>query len=69
MLVGRAGRIACVEVKLSTAPTLTKGFYTAHADFGPEIALVVAPVAESYSLGGAVEVVNLDAAIERLRDW
>lgn len=69
VLVGRAGRIACVEVKRSSAPKLTKGFYTAREDLGPELTLVVALVDEAYSLGDGVEVVDLSDAIERLRDW
>ena len=69
VLVGRAGRIACLEVKRSSAPTLTKGFHHARADLGPSMTLVVAPVGEAYALGDGVEAVGVAEAIERLRGW
>ena len=69
VLLGRRGRMACVEVKLSSAPSVTKGFHHARTDLGPEITLVVAPVAEPYGIGAGVQVLGLDAALETLADW
>ena len=69
VLEGRRGRLAVVEVKRSSAPKLSRGFYNARTDLGPELSLVVAPVSESYSLGDGVEVVSLGMAQELLEGW
>ena len=69
VIVGRRGRVACVEVKLSSAPVLTKGFYNAQGDVGPERTFVVAPVQERYARKGGIEVLSLGEALEELEGW
>lgn len=57
LVVERAnGRIG-FEIKLSTAPTVTRGFWNACADLGLARAYVVAPVSEPYPLAANVEVI------------
>lgn len=69
VLVGRRGRIAAVEVKLSSSPTLARGFHTAREDLGPELTIVVANVTERYGLGNGVEAMDLSSALDVLADW
>jgi predicted AAA+ superfamily ATPase len=58
-LVGEvAGKRIGFEIKLSTAPTVTKGFWNACEDLGVSRAYVVAPVLESYPLAENVEVIS-----------
>jgi hypothetical protein len=51
-----------VEVKRSSAPTVSKGFYLAAADVGASRKVLVAPVAEAYPLRDGIEVMNPLAA-------
>ena len=69
ILVGRRGRIAAVEIKLSSSPVLARGFHTAREDLGPEVTIVVANVTERYGLGNGVEAMDLNAALAVLEGW
>ncbi len=46
------------EIKLSSAPKPTRGFYSACDDLGVARAYVVAPVDEPYPLSASVEVIG-----------
>lgn len=46
------------EIKLSSAPTVTRGFWNACEDLGLARAYVVAPVLEAYPLAANVEVIS-----------
>lgn len=54
----RNGQTWVVEVKRSSAPTVSKGFYLAAADVGATHKLLVAPVAEAYPMREGIEVMN-----------
>jgi uncharacterized protein len=60
-LVVEAGttRVA-IEIKFSSAPTVTKGFWVALEDLGVQQAYVVAPVREGWPLAKNVEVVPIE---------
>ena len=58
----RNGQTWVVEVKRSSAPTVSKGFYLAAADVGATRKLLVAPVPEAYPMRDGVEVMNPLAA-------
>ena len=61
------GRLWAVEVKRSSAPKPSRGFYTACADLAPEAAWVVYPGTEAFPVGqGAMAVGVIDLA-KRLR--
>ncbi|EQD81171.1 AAA family ATPase [mine drainage metagenome] len=45
------------EIKLSSAPLLTKGFWSALSDLKPEKTFVIAPVSSAYPLAHGVEVI------------
>lgn len=57
LVVEHAGRRTGFEIKLSTAPTLARGFWNACEDLGVARAYVVAPVLEPYPLAENVEVI------------
>lgn len=54
----RSGQTWVVEIKRSSAPTVSKGFYTATEDVGAVRKLLVAPVEQPYPMKDAVEVMN-----------
>ena len=54
----RNGDTWIVEIKRSSAPTVSKGFYSAAIDLGATRKWVVAPVAESYPMRDGIEVHN-----------
>ena len=68
-MVEQADRRIGVEVKLSTAPKVSRGFWQACEDLGLANAYVVAPVLEAYPLAANVEVISplmLDAVMRYL---
>jgi predicted AAA+ superfamily ATPase len=52
-----------VEVKRSSAPTVSRGFYQAATDLGAVRKLLVAPVAQPFPLKDGIEVVDVMTAI------
>lgn len=67
LVIEAGGRRIGVEAKLSSAPTVTRGFWQACEDLGVSVAWVVAPVREGWEIGDRVRVVSpLEMAVE---DW
>ena len=66
MLQLRNGQTWVVEVKRSSAPTVSKGFYLAAADVEATRKLLVAPVTEAYPMREGIEVMNPLAAASML---
>lgn len=58
LVVEHAGRRIGYEIKLSSAPKPTRGYWSACEDLGVTQAYVVAPVSEAYPLAANVEVVS-----------
>lgn len=58
----RNGQTWIAEIKRSSAPTVSRGFFTAAADLGAVRKLLVAPVGESYSMKDGLDVMNPRAA-------
>ena len=54
----RSSKKIGVEIKFSTAPKLTKGFWQACEDVGVAHAYVVAPVREGWALATDVDVIS-----------
>lgn len=54
----RGGQTWVVEIKRSSAPTVSKGYYLAASDVGATRKLLVAPVGRPYSMKEGVEVMN-----------
>lgn len=62
----RSGETWVVEIKRSSAPTVSKGFYLAASDVGATRKLLVAPVATAYPMREGIEVLNPMAAARLL---
>jgi uncharacterized protein len=58
LVVDKADRRFAFEIKLSTAPSMSKGFWLAQADIKPEHTFVVAPVSSSYPIGANTTVIG-----------
>jgi predicted AAA+ superfamily ATPase len=56
-----------IEIKRSSAPTLSRGFYQAATDVGVARKLLVAPVEHSYPTKEGVEVVDVMTAVGLVR--
>lgn len=59
LVVETGGQRIAIEIKFSSAPTVSKGFWVALEDLGADQAFVVAPVREGWPLARHVEVVPL----------
>jgi uncharacterized protein len=55
----KPGVVWAIEVKRSSAPTLSRGFHTAAADVGADEKFVVYPGEEAFSLGNGVQALPL----------
>lgn len=54
----RGGQTWIIEIKRSSAPTVSKGFYAAAIDLGAVRKLLVAPVEQAYPLRDGIEVMS-----------
>ena len=61
------GELWAVEVKRSTAPKVSKGFYHACEDLRPKRKLVVHAGSERFPLGNGIEAVSLPAVVAEAR--
>lgn len=68
VLSWRHGETWVVEIKRSSAPTVSKGFHLAAADVGATRKLLVAPVAAPYPMRDGIEVMNPLSAAARVAD-
>jgi predicted AAA+ superfamily ATPase len=66
LVLRRGRRVLAFELKSSTVPRVTKGFWNALEDISPDDAFVVAPVKEPYPLKNGVMVTPLHDIITRL---
>jgi predicted AAA+ superfamily ATPase len=65
VLSWRNGQTWVLEIKRSSAPTVSKGMHLAATDVGASRKLLVAPVDAPYPMRGGIEVMNpLDAAAQ-----
>ena len=64
VLTPRSGQAWVIEVKRSTAPTVSRGFHQAAHDVKAQRRLLVAPVAQAYRTAGDIEVMPLLTAVE-----
>lgn len=54
----RNGETWVIEVKRSSAPTVSKGFYIAAVDLKANRKLLVAPIEQGYAMKEGIEVMN-----------
>jgi predicted AAA+ superfamily ATPase len=68
LVLERGGRVEMVvEIKRSTAPVVSKGFYIACEDLKPSHAYVVHGGSDSWPMGGGVTAVSLAALVKQLQ--
>lgn len=67
LILRKGRRTLALELKSSTVPKVSKGFWHALDDISPDAAYVVAPVNESYPLKGGVTVMPLADAMELIQ--
>ena len=68
LILRRGKRTLAFELKSSSVPSVSKGFWNALEDIAPDAAYVVAPVNESYPMKGKVMVSPLQEIIAKLLD-
>ena len=68
LVLRRGRRVMALELKSSTTPRVTKGFWNALEDISPDDTYVVAPVKESYPIKHGVMVTPLHDVIARLNN-
>jgi predicted AAA+ superfamily ATPase len=68
LLLRRGRRVLAFELKSSTLPSVTKGFWSALEDISPDEAYIVAPVKESYPMKDGVMVTPLLDVITKFND-
>ena len=68
LILRRGRRTLAFELKSSSVPRVSKGFWNALEDIAPDEAYVVAPVKESYPMKGDVMVSPLQAIIAKLQE-
>ncbi|WP_310570880.1 ATP-binding protein [Gemmatimonas sp.] len=65
----RGGRVEfAIEIKRSTAPTVSRGFREGCHDLSPRAAFVVHGGSDEWPMGGDVTAISLSALMQRLRD-
>ena len=67
VVVERGQRKIGFEVKFSSAPTVTKGFWQACDDLQLDAAYVVAPVAEGWAMKAPAEVISVMDIVQKLQ--
>jgi len=68
LILRRGRRTLAFELKSSSVPRVSKGFWNALEDISPDEAYVVAPVKESYPMKGNVLVMPLQEIVARLQE-
>ena len=68
LILRRGRRTLAFELKSSSVPSVSKGFWNALEDINPDKAYVVAPVKESYPIKGGVMVSPLQEIIAKLQE-
>jgi predicted AAA+ superfamily ATPase len=68
VIEGRGGARLAIEIKRSTAPTVSRGFRSACDDIRATDRMVVYSGAEEIPLGDGLNALNLRAAVKRIED-
>lgn len=60
VLVQGISPIACIEIKLSNSPTVSKGFINCTQDLNPKHKYIITPKSETYKTSNEITVTNLE---------
>lgn len=56
--------VACIEIKLSNAPLVSKGFMSCVEDLDPQYKFIITPQSDTYSTKNGVVVTSLKDFVE-----
>ncbi len=59
ILINPSGVMYCIEIKFSSAPVLSKGFYQCMEDLKPAYKYVIVPAGDPYPKAGGIRVIRL----------
>ncbi len=59
------GKMVCIEIKFSVAPSISKGFYQSVDDLKPEYKYVITPSGESFERDNGLKICPLSIFLER----
>lgn len=65
VLVKGISVLACIEIKHSNSPTLTRGFYESIKDLNPKKSFVITPDSHTYKLTGGTMVLTLNEFLSK----
>ncbi len=69
VLSHRSGEVWVIEVKRSSAPTVSRGFHQVALDTKATRKIVVAPVAGAYPMREGIQVMSVVEAVEAVASW
>ena len=64
IVISPRGKMACLEIKFSVAPVVSKGFYISLNDLKPDFAYIIIPQGESYTRSDGTRVCALRDFLE-----
>jgi predicted AAA+ superfamily ATPase len=64
LLVQGITPVACIEIKLSNVPLISKGFISCMQDLEPKYKFIITPQSETYSVGNDILVISLKDFLE-----
>ena len=67
LIVEKAGKLVAIEIKASSAPKLSRGFWHAVDDIKADQKFLIAPVDDSYPFKDGVTVTNVSNFIHQLK--
>ncbi len=69
LVLSKGNRKIAIEIKSSTSPKVSKGFWSAIETIKPVQSYVVAPVDQPYPIAGNLTVISMPVLIERLTKY
>lgn len=64
LMITPNGKIACIEIKFSISPSISKGFYQSISDLKPDYSYVITPAGEAFNRGEGLRVCPLQTFLE-----
>jgi len=65
LLLTPGGKLACLEIKYSVAPSISKGFFISLEDLKPAYRFVITPSGETYSCSEGIKICSLAHFLEK----
>ncbi|MFN0033823.1 MAG: ATP-binding protein [Saprospiraceae bacterium] len=65
ILLAPNGKMACIEIKYSTAPVISKGFFLCAEDLKPQFKYVITPAGDAWTRSDGVRICSLPEFLEK----